>query len=101
MVPEGELREHNALEGLEKGGIYRHEWGQELGRHKVREKTIHSAAVSRMKEVEKRVQEGMGLKAQAEEQFHSGIMLQRTERAEHWAILPCVSISILLPKGTV
>lgn len=56
------MRKYNALEGLGKGGVYRHWWGQELGRHKVREKTIQVAEINRMKEVEDRVQEGMAFR---------------------------------------
>lgn len=71
MVPEGELRKHNAIGSLEKGGINWHSWGQELGgtrsERRVRGLTIHEAEINSIKVVEDRKQEGMGLRGEVEE----------------------------------
>lgn len=45
--------------------------GTGTGRYKVRQETIHVAEISRMKEVEDRVQEGKVLRGQVEEELHS------------------------------
>ena len=56
MVPEEELRKHNAIVSLEKGGLTWPSWGQELvgsrwGR-RVRGLTIHEAEINSIKVIE-------------------------------------------------